>query len=267
MSVSAPQPLTFEQVMEGFREIREGLADMRKTMQEESLRFKEQQEEYERQRKEKQEEYERQRKKREEEYDRQRKKKQEEYDRQIKAEQEKHDRQIKEEQAEHSRLIKEKQEIADKEVREIRRLQRETQKEIGGIGKSNGEYAEQFFIRAMKKTHSFGGITYNRVDYNWSSSRGGIDEEYDIILHNGDYVTLIEIKYKFKQDDLKTFVNRKVPHFRILFPEYADKKIYLGIAGFAFEDGVVEYAKSRGIGILLKDGKNVEYDYGTLKLF
>ncbi|MDR0870355.1 MAG: hypothetical protein LBN39_06135 [Planctomycetaceae bacterium] len=162
----------------------------------------------------------------------------------------------------------------DRQIGKLLKSQQEIRQELGGIGKSNGEYAEQFFVRALKHTfdpsrkmYMFGGREYFRIDNNWSATHDDIDEEYDIVLYNGDSVAVIEVKYKFKMHELKKFVNRKIPNFRLLYPSYADKAIYLGIAGFVFENGVIEEAKSRGIGILRKDGKNVDYDVQDLKPF
>ncbi|MDR0521398.1 MAG: hypothetical protein LBH00_06050, partial [Planctomycetaceae bacterium] len=158
------------------------------------------------------------------------------------------------------RLDKERWDRWERERKEMRR-------DIGGIGKSQGEYAEQFFQRAMKHTHSFCGIEYKRVSPNLASNVDGIDEEYDIVLHNGDSLVLIEVKYKFQLPDLKTFMNRKAVNFRKLFPEFADKTIYLAVAGFSFAKGVADEALKLGLAVLQKDGKNVEISGNNLKAF
>jgi hypothetical protein len=96
---------------------------------------------------------------------------------------------------------------------------------------------------------------------------GAQQDEFDIVLHNGSCIAIIEVKHRFRKSDLHTLIHRKLPNFRELCPEYQGKTIYLGIAGFSFDDGVVEEARAKGIGVLSKDGKNVMFDDENLKAY
>jgi hypothetical protein len=158
---------------------------------------------------------------------------------------------------------------ADRKEREAKaeRQYKQMCRQLGGIGKSMGAHAEHFFIRAMKKTQKFGGIQYDMMDSNRHVSRREIDDEFDIILYNGIATAVIEIKYKFTIADLHTLLDRKLKNFRLLCKESIGKTVYLGIAGFSFEAGVIEKAKALGIGILTKDGKSIEYDDAGLKAY
>jgi hypothetical protein len=55
-------------------------------------------------------------------------------------------------------------------------------------------------------------------------------------------------------------VNQKVPNFRILFPDYASYKIYLGLGALSISEEVAEEAKKLGIGLLRQVGETVEYE-------
>jgi hypothetical protein len=105
------------------------------------------------------------------------------------------------------------------------------------------------------------------VTPNQARSSGDIADEYDIILHNGNALVLIEVKYKFRMQDLHTFARRKVDNFHKLFPEHAGKTIYLAVAGFSFGPGVADEALQLGLAVLQKDGKNVEISGNNLKAF
>ncbi|GHT13986.1 hypothetical protein FACS1894170_10540 [Planctomycetales bacterium] len=137
----------------------------------------------------------------------------------------------------------------------------------GGVSTSMGEHAEQFFQEAVGREQTFGGVQYAIMTPNLKGRRGELRDEYDIVLHNGDFITIIEVKYRFKKKHLNRFIKKKLANFRLLFPVYADKKIYLCIAAFSFEDGVVEEAKSLGVGVLSKDGKNVRCDDDNLTVY
>ncbi|MDR0870926.1 MAG: hypothetical protein LBN39_09055 [Planctomycetaceae bacterium] len=54
--------------------------------------------------------------------------------------------------------------------------------------------------------------------------------------HNGDSIALIEVKYRFPMKYVGDLLNRKLPDFRVLFPEYADKVIYSAVAGMSFDN-------------------------------
>jgi hypothetical protein len=110
-------------------------------------------------------------------------------------------------------------------------------------------------------------MTFEKSTRNLKPSRGHIQDEFDFVLHNGIGIVIGEVKYKFRRVDLKTLIKRKVRNFRLLYPEYSDKKILLAIAGFSFEDGVIAEARELGIAVLQKDGKNVEYDDSDMKAF
>jgi hypothetical protein len=139
----------------------------------------------------------------------------------------------------------------------------------GGVSKTLGQQSEQFFQKALKNANfSFGGVVYNRMTPRLKGIFGQLQDEYDIVLHNGAYLAIIEVKHRFRLSDLHVLLDRKLPNFYTLYPEYSDgKTIYLGIAGFSFDDGVVEEAISRGIGILSKDGKHVRFDDAHLKAY
>jgi hypothetical protein len=110
-------------------------------------------------------------------------------------------------------------------------------------------------------------MTFEKSTRNLKPSRGNVQDEFDFLLHNGIAIVLGEVKYKFCRVDLKKLIKHKVRNFRVLCPEYGDKKIFLAIAGFSFEDGVIAEARELGIAVLQKDGKNVEYNDSNLKAF
>jgi len=155
--------------------------------------------------------------------------------------------------AETDRLFKE----SDKKFDALR-------KEIGGIGNSNGEFAEEFFYNSLKETMSFAGVHYEYISDKFARQKKMPDKteiraQFDIVLHNGDSIALIEAKYKADEEDVKELVEKKIPNFRFLYPEFANYKLYLGIGSLVLKDRVIQEAKKLGIGLMRQRGNAVEY--------
>jgi len=129
--------------------------------------------------------------------------------------------------------------------------------ELNGISKSNGDFAEDYFINAFEQDKLiFAGMhfDYMKQDINVSNLKSGRrDEQYDIVLYNDESVVIIEIKYKACKNDIYDII-RKAETFRDWFPEYADHKIYLGLAGMSFLKNTVKNAENKGIAIIRQKG-------------
>ena len=149
---------------------------------------------------------------------------------------------------------------------------KEARKDIGGISSSNGMYAESYFFESLKRSKQFGGINYNYVGQdlngNYQLPNGKtVDDQYDIVMHNGDSVAIIEVKYKVKKEDVVDLTQRKIENYKKIFPQYADKKIYLGVAGFSFDKLAVKEAIIRGVGMLKLVGENLEIEDKHLRIY
>ena len=172
--------------------------------------------------------------------------------------------------AETDTYLKERFDKTDKQIaettasiKEFLESIRETRKEVKGISKSYGMHAESYFFESLKKSKQFGGITYDFVDDGYKGSErmpNGelITGEFDIVMHNGDSIAIIEVKSRVKQDDVIYLVNRKIGDFKKIFPQHANNKFYLGVAGFSFDINAEKQAMSRGVGILKLSGENLE---------
>ena len=149
---------------------------------------------------------------------------------------------------------------------------KETRKDVGGISKSYGMHAESYFFQSLKKTKQFGGIAYDFVDNDVCGAlrlpnKETIDAQFDIVMTNGDSVAIIEIKSRVQKEDVKNLVNKKLDDFKNLFLKYANYKIYLGIAGFAYEKKAEKEALDNGVGILKLSGDNLEIIDEHLKAY
>jgi len=170
------------------------------------------------------------------------------------------DRELKNLHKETEQLLRETATMQKENAQQIKALNRQ----IGGISNSNGEFAEEFFYNSLKETMTFAGIHFDVISDKFGGRRILPDKtevraQFDIVLHNGDSLALIEAKYKADLEDVKELVEKKVPNFRLLYPKYAECKLYLGIGSLVLKDRVVQEAKKLGIGLMKQRGDAVEY--------
>lgn len=145
---------------------------------------------------------------------------------------------------------------------------KETNRQLGGIGNTNGEFAENFFFSSLSKKMQLGRMKFDYIERNVKRRVRNLTDEFDIVLYNGDSVGLLEIKNNVKASNVSQLLTTKLQNFRTLNPEYDDAKIYLGIGGFTFEnEGVKASAKAAGIVILEVQGDHFEADIENMKPF
>ena len=120
------------------------------------------------------------------------------------------------------------------------------------------EVAEEFYYNSLKNNPVLNGITFDFIDKNITRSKGNIEEAYDLLLVNGQEVYIIEVKYRIHPKDIERLVERKLPNFKKLFPEYQHFRIHLALATFAVEEEIKQLALDRGITILQRRGEMIE---------
>ena len=157
----------------------------------------------------------------------------------------------------------------DKDIEEIKRINRENAELIGGMESSNGEYAEEFFYNAFQqeKKNIFGEKYDEVMKKSIVTFNKGYEDEYDILLVNGQAVCLVEVKYKADSGDLPQKVLRKAQTFRVNFPRYNDKKLYLALASMSFSKLTEKACMENGIAIIKQVGNTVVINDKHLTVF
>jgi hypothetical protein len=136
----------------------------------------------------------------------------------------------------------------------------------GGVSENSRDVAEEFFRRGLETRDSLFGIPYDQVARLQKKTRR-LQGEFDIVLYNGDYMVVIEVKYKLNPDDVEDFVSRKLPAFKPLFPEYADKQLIGAVAAMSVPSGSYKLAEKNGLLVLTQSGENIsvmnppDFDY------
>jgi hypothetical protein len=181
------------------------------------------------------------------------------------------DRQLKEQIKETDRRLKETDRQLKEQIKETDRQLKETDKlltrvikgieslniEVGGIGNSNGFYAEDIFYYSFAKSKSIGNMTFDTIYRNLGSTCKGIEDEFDIVCLNTSVAVIIETKYNFHPNDVES-VLKKIDNFRILFPQYKDYKIFGGIAGLTVRDETIDTAKQMGFFVFIQEGNDIK---------
>ena len=144
--------------------------------------------------------------------------------------------------------------------------------EVKGIANSNGMVAEDYFYASLDKSKTLGGVHFDSMIRNVANvitleDGKKINEEFDGLMYNKTSVCIVEVKYKVKMQDVRKLAKKRVEHFKLLFPMYANYKIYLAIGGMTFEKGAIDAAKELGMGVLQLDGDAVVVYDKDLKVY
>jgi len=149
--------------------------------------------------------------------------------------------------------------------KETDRMIKELSRRMGGIDENQGNHAEQYFQNILRGKLTFAGQKYDKMIANMECSKSGVSLiEFDIVLVNGKSVAIIEVKNRIHPKFVKELAEERLPKFRELWPEYSKHKIYLGIAGFSFNQKVLEEAEKYGICLLRQVGDSIEIKTNNL---
>ncbi len=132
---------------------------------------------------------------------------------------------------------------------------------LGNVTNNQGDVAEEFFFNSLANAPHLGSIYFDDIEKNGHKRRGKTEEEYDLIMTNGDVVGIVEVKYKAHENDLDR-LDRKMQNFKKLFPIYQNYKQYGAIAAFHINDDTKKAALSRGYFVLQRSGDLVHTESG-----
>jgi hypothetical protein len=151
------------------------------------------------------------------------------------------------------------QQKTDEQLKETDRKLQKVSDMLGGIGQNQGDVAEEFFFNSLVDDPHLGGIHFDDISKNESKRRGKLQEEYDIVMTNGNAIGIVEVKYKAHENDLGK-LERKMRNFKTLFPWFNNYKLYGAIASFHINDDAKKEALERGFFVLQRKGEVVQTD-------
>ena len=152
------------------------------------------------------------------------------------------------------------------EVKETSRVIKEVGRRMGSMASNQGDVAEEFFYNTLFDKPEVGGIRFDRVLKNIGGGKPGHQAQFDVVMHNGSSMAIVEVKYKAHTNDIEQ-VERQLERYRDIFPEYKDYKLFGGIAAFSMPDDVVSAAQEKGLFVLKRKGELLETEAEGMKAF
>jgi len=145
----------------------------------------------------------------------------------------------------------------DKRFKETDRALKHATKIVSGLGINIGEQAEEYFKGALENMNEIFGIPYKQVG-SMERINKKMQGQYDIVLYNGNKMVVIEVKNKLHPKDVEDFHTRKLPMFKELFSEYADKTIIGGLAALSVPKDAADRAQELGYLVMSRWGQKIK---------
>jgi hypothetical protein len=136
----------------------------------------------------------------------------------------------------------------------------------GGVSDNQGSAAEEFFFNSLSQSKQIGNIHFDEVQPKVYGGKIGAQQEYDLVLLNGDSAAIVEVKYKVHPTSLDQ-LQKQLALFKIHFPEHKNMKLYGGVAGFSIPDEVTSEAHAKGYFVLKRQGETFAVDANQMKAF
>jgi vacuolar-type H+-ATPase subunit I/STV1 len=160
-------------------------------------------------------------------------------------------------QEETGRLIEEMSRKADLRQEETSRVVKELSKNIGGLNNSFGRWAEEMVSAKLWEKFRALGYTFTQGGPRefWENDR--MVAQVDMMLENGDYVMLVEIKSNLTAEDADRHIER-IGKTREQLDKRGDRRKLVGAAaGMVVTKEAREYAQRKGLYVLVQSGDTV----------
>ena len=148
--------------------------------------------------------------------------------------------------------LNEAQKETDRQLREtalqLRRTDRRFNSQWGKLVESlvEGDIVRQFNQKniLVEGTSTRNKKTFKNKQY-----------EFDIIAHNGAEIVVVEVKTTLDTRKVDHFIE-KLKEFKIVFPEYASKKLYGAVAYIVSDGGSDRYSERQGLFVIRATGNS-----------
>jgi hypothetical protein len=154
---------------------------------------------------------------------------------------------------------------SDRRLQETERIMRESSEKLnrkmGELGNKLGSLVEHMIIPDIEKKFNEMGYTFENVSTNlkMKDPSGKTYAEVDIVLENGEYVMLIEVKTDLKIEHVKEH-RQRMETIRSMGRKWPDKKLLGAVSAAIVEDNVREYAKKNGFFVISQAGETMRID-------
>ncbi len=145
-----------------------------------------------------------------------------------------------------------------KVLKELAEQSKRTDEKIENLIGTWGKFVEGLVEPAAIKMFQERGIEVEEVSLNRKVKKNGqVLMEIDILLANGEYSVLIEVKTTLKVEDVNDHIER-LSRFKEYFPRYADTKVIGAVAGIKITEDADKYAYKKGLFVITQSGDTVK---------
>lgn len=102
---------------------------------------------------------------------------------------------------------------------------------VGTIGNTDSRIAEEFFYRALRRAPRIGSLDFDDIRANVTAGRRGKSAEYDILMTNGEFVAVVEVKRNLRKSDVEKMREVLVLNFCFLFRELSGEILVPTVGG------------------------------------
>ena len=143
------------------------------------------------------------------------------------------------------------------QLEEMAEQQKETNKQIGKLGRRMGEVVEYMVAPNLREKFRELGYDFPSVNQNSdvSDKTNNIFLEIDVKLENGDKAMLVEVKTRLTTEHVSSHVER-LEKMRVYADLHGDKRSFLGaVAGVVIPSNVKDYALKQGFFVIEPSGE------------
>ena len=149
------------------------------------------------------------------------------------------------------------------QVDKVTMQMKETNRRYGSTARNTGRVTEEKFFRALESQKRVGNTTFESIEHNIRCEDGkpnGRSAELDIIMHNGTYSLIIEVKYLCHLNDVEKFEEKMHTAYAYISKKFNNRKLLFGMAANTFNEDAVDYAHEHGMITFHPDGQKVRTD-------
>lgn len=134
----------------------------------------------------------------------------------------------------------------------------ELSKNIGGISRSRGRWAEEMVYPNLWDKFTAYGYEFTKGCRNLKFLENGQKiAEVDIFLENGEYVMPVEVKIDLTIEDINDHLDR-IGKIRLYMDNHNDKRKLVGaVAAAIVPENICAYARKKGLYVLVQSGDSV----------
>jgi hypothetical protein len=172
------------------------------------------------------------------------------------------DRRLKESREETDRRLRESREETEKQMKETDRKIKEVSRIVGDLGNKFGKLSEYLVVPNMMEKFNALGYVFTRTGRNIEirSLDNTVVTEIDILLENGDFALIVEVKSDLTEYHVAEHVKR-MEKLRRYWDDHNDRRRLLGaVAGAIMTDKVKAFALKMGFYVIVQSGDTVKIE-------